>query len=1106
MPVPLRTPFHKAADAKYNVTTEFPSLGLHAAAATGNVGLVEYALDHGQPVNSVLDGVLPLHAACAGGNVQIVKVLIDHGADVNAPRLPRKYSDKNRDASAPIVGTSGSTPLHFAAANGNTEVVRLLLLHGAHANRADKHGVTPETLAQEQGWLECAKLLREWIQNKDRDLKEREGYDTRTRAGSTGQDPSDTCSAPRRRIHVKHSIDTALNMLKPTDSYFKGTQSTHTSTPPASPHKPLGEYTFYPVDSPPPIDPGSRRPSLPQILQPPPPNEPGRNRKPSSTVLSYDRPRQRRPQSAGTGADRNDGKPPQDFVYPYGRGGSGRKLGSKYSLINIFKKAQAPDGLESTTSESGSTHDSPAASVVSNGTPPPLPTTLGSAAHASTPDLSEGVRGGVHPIRAGFMHRGSDASTKGGRVTPNLPPMPRKASGNFRTPPRTNAPLAVEMHLALAQQQRTKVGNGDSDPTSGENESFKPSSPLARFNQTRSPPSATATLPDTSLTQPETIDTPLTSGEFETGKPIPSPSMRPGILRGHNRTSSTGQGSPLNSRTLRFDSTSSVPGSERKAKDSPRSVPLALHSHSSISSLNKFNAPTSPEIVEPPTNNEFSKSPASKQDLDDPDQDESYGELIVNASDFPGGPNVPSVLLQRQRGLSFASSSQSSLSPILSSDYPNDPSMSSISSEFPFSINRNPPPLPVDDGDDTTQPTTDRLAPMSPDTRGRGDSLSSDSTSDSRSNPPLSSSITSGSGTSVTVSTPGLSTILSLPVEQDKTVENVKRLDASDDDDEGVKAGQRSASLGTSINERRAHTPLDIDISLISSHAQAEALVERARQDALESLDMAGDQDISPPTSGAGRTPLSARLAAYGESLALAKRLKEQKEREEKENAQLVDSLTPVQSAKSPDKASLTVPMNSAGIPRQRSRDGVERQLSLEHKSATRVKRIRNDPRRPSTADGLTSRKPDTFFSERSPTHHPSRSASNQPSAFLLSITSPNPRSTPSPQNFRASPEPLRGATLKPEYSEPSSQSPSPGESLTRISSVDFNSEADTCEPVPTGPSPARAKHSKKLTKMGYSANEQAEAAAATRTATTSSTPPTNKRFGALKSFFKGKA
>ncbi|KAI5890384.1 uncharacterized protein SCHCODRAFT_02509201, partial [Schizophyllum commune H4-8] len=83
------------------------------------MGLVEYALARGQPVNSVLDGVLPLHAACAGGSEPVVKLLIDHGADVNGPRpvsLPRRYSNEKNTV---IIGTSGSTPLHFAAANGN---------------------------------------------------------------------------------------------------------------------------------------------------------------------------------------------------------------------------------------------------------------------------------------------------------------------------------------------------------------------------------------------------------------------------------------------------------------------------------------------------------------------------------------------------------------------------------------------------------------------------------------------------------------------------------------------------------------------------------------------------------------------------------------------------------------------------------------------------------------------------------------------------------------------------------------------------------------------------------------------------------------------------
>ena len=101
--MPSRTT-HRA-ETKYNVATEcesflstlshsliqhphfpVPHLGLHSAAANGNIGLVKYALSHGQPINSVLDGVLPLHAASSGGNDLVVKLLIEQGADVNASR------------------------------------------------------------------------------------------------------------------------------------------------------------------------------------------------------------------------------------------------------------------------------------------------------------------------------------------------------------------------------------------------------------------------------------------------------------------------------------------------------------------------------------------------------------------------------------------------------------------------------------------------------------------------------------------------------------------------------------------------------------------------------------------------------------------------------------------------------------------------------------------------------------------------------------------------------------------------------------------------------------------------------------------------------------
>lgn len=58
-------------------------------------GLVKYALMNGQPVNSVVNGVLPIHAAASSGNEAVVRMLIEAGADVNSPRqaLPSPLFD-----------------------------------------------------------------------------------------------------------------------------------------------------------------------------------------------------------------------------------------------------------------------------------------------------------------------------------------------------------------------------------------------------------------------------------------------------------------------------------------------------------------------------------------------------------------------------------------------------------------------------------------------------------------------------------------------------------------------------------------------------------------------------------------------------------------------------------------------------------------------------------------------------------------------------------------------------------------------------------------------------------------------------------------------------
>lgn len=62
------------------------NLGLHSGAASGNLGLVKFALDNGQAIDSVVNGLLPIHAACAGGHTLVAKYLIERGADVNARR------------------------------------------------------------------------------------------------------------------------------------------------------------------------------------------------------------------------------------------------------------------------------------------------------------------------------------------------------------------------------------------------------------------------------------------------------------------------------------------------------------------------------------------------------------------------------------------------------------------------------------------------------------------------------------------------------------------------------------------------------------------------------------------------------------------------------------------------------------------------------------------------------------------------------------------------------------------------------------------------------------------------------------------------------------
>lgn len=105
----------------------------------GDVAGVANALDEGAAINEV-DGVSALYVACENGNVEIAKLLIDHGADVNLPVSWQR------------------TPLYAANKRGYAEVVKLLLDRGADPNQVAK-SQTPLHVAAEKGCLECVMHL-----------------------------------------------------------------------------------------------------------------------------------------------------------------------------------------------------------------------------------------------------------------------------------------------------------------------------------------------------------------------------------------------------------------------------------------------------------------------------------------------------------------------------------------------------------------------------------------------------------------------------------------------------------------------------------------------------------------------------------------------------------------------------------------------------------------------------------------------------------------------------------------------------------------------------------------------------------------------------------
>ena len=155
---------------------------LHLAIDRGHEGVVRILLKaRNIDVNArSRDGATPLHAAAGKNNPEVVKLLLNAGAEVNnrygkMSSLSRAPNYKHLSSLLNEIHSSeyDISPLHIATANGNLEIITLLIDSGAEINHPTTYylqlsrqyvyrsTVSPLHLAAAQGYVAVAQLLLE---------------------------------------------------------------------------------------------------------------------------------------------------------------------------------------------------------------------------------------------------------------------------------------------------------------------------------------------------------------------------------------------------------------------------------------------------------------------------------------------------------------------------------------------------------------------------------------------------------------------------------------------------------------------------------------------------------------------------------------------------------------------------------------------------------------------------------------------------------------------------------------------------------------------------------------------------------------------------------
>ncbi|GJJ78834.1 palmitoyltransferase ZDHHC13/17 [Entomortierella parvispora] len=168
------------ADPKLVKSRDFQDVtALHWAAINNQIPVAKCLLDHGAEVDAIGGELIatPLHWCARNGHLNMTKLLLKHGADpmlqdsqgFNALHLATHSSNAMLvlylimagDMAVDTVDTLGHTSLMWAAYQGDSLSVDLLLKYGARVDTKDREGFTPLHWAVVKGNRDClSKILK----------------------------------------------------------------------------------------------------------------------------------------------------------------------------------------------------------------------------------------------------------------------------------------------------------------------------------------------------------------------------------------------------------------------------------------------------------------------------------------------------------------------------------------------------------------------------------------------------------------------------------------------------------------------------------------------------------------------------------------------------------------------------------------------------------------------------------------------------------------------------------------------------------------------------------------------------------------------------------